>query len=53
MMHPEELVSISSGRKAFESQYGTEKGLWLKIQKDHGWSTDWPTSKVLPRRKAA
>jgi hypothetical protein len=52
-MHPEELVSIADGRKAFENVYGTERSIWRKIQLDHGWDTEWSSSKILPRRKAA
>jgi hypothetical protein len=51
-LHKEELVSIASGRKVFEGSYGTEKAMWLQLQRANGWDDSWPTDKIV-RRKAA
>ncbi len=50
--HESELVSIASGRRAFEGVYGKESAIWRKIQVDNGWDHEWPSSKIV-RRKAA
>lgn len=46
-------VSISDGRKAFTRVYPPEKQLWIEVQHRLRLSTDWPESKVLPRRLRA
>ena len=51
-LHPEELVAVSDGRKIFESVYGTERGMWTRLQLLNGWDDTWPTDKIV-RRKAA
>lgn len=51
-MSAHDLVAISDGRYAFQTVYGTEKAIWLKIQEVNGWDSTWPGSKVLPRRTA-
>lgn len=52
LLAPEYRVAISSGLKAFARVFGSERDLW-EILRDHiGLATEWPTSKILPRRTA-
>lgn len=44
--------SISSGSKAFERQYGTQKELYRKLQARLELPFTWPASKIVPRRVA-
>lgn len=43
------LVSISSGRHAWNAQYPTEKELWERVQDRLHLVKNWPESKILPR----
>lgn len=43
-------VSISDGRKRFIQIYGTERRLWERVQVTINDATEWPASKILPRR---
>jgi Recombination enhancement, RecA-dependent nuclease len=45
-------VSLCDGSKAFESVYASERELWTRVQQRLHLSTDWPKSKMLPRRYA-
>jgi len=47
---PEHRVSISDGRKRFIQIFGTEKSLWQRVQVSINDPTEWPTSKIVPRR---
>lgn len=44
------LVAISSGSKAFNKAYPTQRELWERVQKRLGLPAVWPTSKVMDRR---
>jgi hypothetical protein len=44
------LVSIAHGRKEFFKHHTSEKAQWTIIQNKLRLSTDWPESKVIPRR---
>lgn len=47
------LVAISSGTKAFNKVYGTQRQLWEKVQRKLKLSLAWPLSKIVPRRRVA
>jgi len=52
VLSQEDRVSISDGRKAFTRIYPPEKQLWIEVQHRLRLSTDWPESKILPRKTA-
>lgn len=52
MIEPAYLVAISDGLKLFTEVFPTERELWVRVQETLGLSTDWPQSKILPRRVA-
>jgi len=43
-------VSISNGRKRFIPIFGTERSLWERVQVTINDPTEWPSSKLVPRR---
>lgn len=47
---PEQRVSLKSGRKLFSATFGTERSLWERVQVTINDPTEWPSSKILPRR---
>lgn len=49
-VEPEKRVAISDGRKLFTAVYGTERGLWERVQKKLKLPMVWPVSKIVPRR---
>lgn len=53
LIPPDMRVSISSGSKAFEEIYGTQKQLWMKVQERLKLPAVWPVSKILPRGRHA
>lgn len=53
LLIPQEArVSIAGGSRAFARHYGTERGLWEKVQRQLGLEAQWPETKILPRRLA-
>lgn len=45
-------ASLKDGSKAFLASHGiTERGLWELQQTRLGLSTEWPASKIMPRRE--
>jgi hypothetical protein len=46
------LVAISDGRKLFNAAFDSERSLWIVTQEALHLPTDWPASKILPRRVA-
>lgn len=47
---PEQRVSLKSGRKLFAAIFGTERSLWERVQVTINDPTEWPQSKIVPRR---
>lgn len=45
----EQQIGIYSGSKAFEPIYGTEREMWVKIQRRLKLPAIWVGSKILPR----
>ncbi len=52
LLREERRVAISDGRSAFTAPFDTERGLWEVVREVTGLSVEWPTSKILPRRRA-
>lgn len=48
-LEPEQRVSIKHGRKLFIEVFGTERSLWERVQVTINDSTEWPSSKIVPR----
>ena len=46
---PEQLVGVASGSKAFEPIYGTEREMWVKVQRRLKLPAIWVPSKIVPR----
>lgn len=44
--------SLADGSKLFEQAHGTEKYLWMLVQRLLKLDRAWPTTKILPRRVA-
>jgi len=49
LIPPDLRTAISDGSKCFAKHYGTERQLWLKVQRRLKLPTVWPSSKILPR----
>jgi len=47
---PKYRVAISDGRKRFNAVFGSERSLWQRVQVTIDDPTEWPSSKILPRR---
>jgi Recombination enhancement, RecA-dependent nuclease len=47
---PRYRVAISDGRKRFNAVFGSERSLWERAQVTIKDPTEWPESKILPRR---
>lgn len=52
LIDPQKLVSISKGSKVFTAAFDSERNLWVITQEALSLPTDWPESKILPRRIA-
>jgi len=50
LLEPSQRVSIKHGRKAFAQIFGTERSLWERVQVAINDPTEWPPSKLVPRR---
>lgn len=48
----EMMVSIAHGRKEFIRHYSDERAMWERVQRKLKLPTDWPGSKILPRKQA-
>lgn len=42
-------VSLADGSKRFEAEYGTERELWERVQRELQLAVIWPVSKIVPR----
>lgn len=46
-------ASLADSKRAFAASHGlTERELWESLQRALGQSTEWPATKILPRRVA-
>jgi hypothetical protein len=46
-------ASLADGKRAFVASHGlTEREFWESLQRALGQSTEWPATKILPRRVA-
>lgn len=47
---PKYRVAIADGRKRFNKVFKSERYLWERVQVTIDDPTEWPSSKILPRR---
>lgn len=47
---PRYRTSIASGTKSFNAVFGSDRRLWERVQVTINDPTEWPSSKILPRR---
>lgn len=47
---PRYRVAITDGRKRFNTVFGSERSLWERTQVAINDPTEWPRSKIIPRR---